>query len=66
MDKRLHRAAAGAGLRLELAIRKDAKALGIPFGQTPAMLLDGRITLSGLPRTEEIETWLRATFTNGN
>lgn len=59
LEKRLHCAAAGLGLALDLAIRKDAEALGIPFAQTPAVLVDGRVVLSGLPRTEEIEDWLR-------
>lgn len=59
LEKRLHCATAGLGLALELEIRKDAEALGIPFAKTPAVLLDGRVVLSGLPRTEEIEAWLR-------
>ena len=59
MEKRLHCAAAGAGLKLKLRISKDAKAHGIPFAQTPAVLLDGGMVMSGLPRTEEIEAWLR-------
>ena len=59
LEKRLRCAAAGLGLALELDMRKDAAALGIPFTQTPAVLLEGRVTLSGLPRTEEIEDWLR-------
>jgi hypothetical protein len=59
LEKRLHCAAAGLGLALDLAIRKDAEALGIPFAQTPAVLVDGRVVLTGLPRTEEIELWLR-------
>lgn len=58
MEKRLHCAAAGLGLTLDLDIRKDAEALGIPFAQTPAVLMDGRVVLSGLPRTEEIAAWL--------
>ena len=44
---------------MELDTRKDAEALGVPFVQTPAVLLDGQVVLSGLPRTEEIEAWLR-------
>lgn len=59
MEKRLHCAAAGAGLKLKLRISKDAAAHGIPFAQTPAVLLDGGMVMSGLQRTEEIETWLR-------
>lgn len=61
MEKRLHCAASGAGVRLELDIRKDSEALGVPFEQTPAVLAQGQIVFSGLPRTEEIEDWLRAT-----
>jgi hypothetical protein len=38
---------------------KNPEALGIPYAQTPAVLVDGRVVLSGLPRTEEIEAWLR-------
>ena len=66
LEKRLHCAAAGLGLALDLEIRKDTEALGIPFAQTPAVLVDGRVALTGLPRTEEIEAWLRLTFQTGN
>ena len=59
LEKRLSCAAAGLGLVLDLEIRKDAEAAGIPFEQTPAVLLNGMIALRGLPRTEEIEDWLR-------
>ncbi|GAB4116648.1 MAG: hypothetical protein Fur0026_04070 [Sideroxydans sp.] len=59
VEKRLSCAAAGARLRLELAIVKEAEALGIPFAQTPAVLHDGKVIFSGLPRTEEIEVWLK-------
>ncbi len=62
LEKRLSCAAAGLGLALDLAIRKDAEVLGIPFAQTPALLWQGQVVMSGLPRTEEIETWLRQTF----
>ena len=62
LEKRLHCAAAGAGVRLELDIRKDAEARGISFAQTPVVLADGRTIFNGLPRTEEIEAWLRRTF----
>jgi len=59
MEKRLSCAAAGVGIRLDLQIRKDADALGIPHRQTPAVLHDGKVIFSGLPRTEEIEVWLK-------
>lgn len=59
MEKRLSCAAAGLGLALDLAIRKDAEALGVAFEQTPVVLQDGIIVLRGLLRTEEIENWLR-------
>ncbi|GAB4128231.1 MAG: hypothetical protein Fur0040_11120 [Sideroxydans sp.] len=59
MEKRLSCAAAGAKLRLELAIAKDAAALGLFPAQAPAVLHDGKVVFSGLPRTEAIEAWLR-------
>ena len=59
LEKRLGCAAAGLGLALALDIRKDPEALGIPLAQTPAVMQAGRVVLSGLPRTEEIEAWLR-------
>jgi hypothetical protein len=59
LEKRLSCAAAGLGLALDLDIRKDAQALGIPFAQPPAVLWRGRVVASGLPRTEEVESWLR-------
>jgi hypothetical protein len=59
LQRRLSCAASGLGLKLEMEIRKDAEAMGIPFTQTPAVMLEGRVALSGLPRTEEIEEWLR-------
>ena len=60
LEKRLSCAAAGLGLALDVETRKDAAALGIPFEQTPAVLVEGQMAFSGLPRTEEIEDWLRA------
>jgi len=59
LEKRLSCAAAGLGLALDVEIRKDTEAMGIPFEQTPAVLVDGQMAFSGLPRTEEIEDWLR-------
>ena len=62
LEKRLSCAAAGLGLALDLSIRKDAENLGIPFAQTPAVLIGGRPVFSGVPRTEDIEDWLCQTF----
>jgi hypothetical protein len=59
MEKRLSCAAAGVGIRLEVEIRKDADAMGLSYAQTPAVLHEGKVIFNGLPRTEEIETWLK-------
>ncbi len=59
MEKRLSCAAASLGVRLDLKIRKDTDAIGIPHAQTPAVLYDDKVIFSGLPRTEEIEVWLK-------
>lgn len=59
LEKRLGCAASGLGLALALDIRKDPEAFGIPLAQTPAVMQAGRVVLNGLPRTEEIEAWLR-------
>jgi hypothetical protein len=59
MEKRLSCAAAGVGVRLEVEIRKDADALGISYAHTPAVLHEGKVIFIGLPRTEEIEAWLK-------
>ncbi len=47
---------------LDLDIRRDAESFGIPFAQTPVVLVNGQAVLRGLPRTEEIEAWLRQTL----
>lgn len=62
LEKRLSCAAAGAGIALRLDVRKDPQELGFPFEQTPVVLLAGQIIFQGLPRTEEIEAWLRETL----
>ena len=59
MEKRLSCAAGGAGVRLMLDIRKDFEALDISHAQTPLVMHEGKVIFSGLPRTEEIETWLK-------
>lgn len=60
MEKRLSCAAAGAGLKLELEIHKDYETLGIAPSDTPAVLCDGQVVFNGMPRTEEIEAWLKS------
>lgn len=60
MEKRLSCAAAGADVRLELEIRKDYEALDIAPGDTPAVLFDGQVVFTGLPRTEQIGSWLKS------
>lgn len=62
LQKRLSCAAAGIGLALDMEIHKNAEAFGIPYPQTPAVLANGQMVLCGLPRTEEIEDWLRRTY----
>jgi hypothetical protein len=64
MEKRLSCAAGGAGIRLMLDIRKDIEALGIAHAETPLVLHEGRAIFSGLPRTEEIEIWLKNIVAN--
>lgn len=59
MEKRLSCAAGGAGVRLSMEIRKDIAAPGIAHAETPVVLHEGKMIFSGLPRTEEIETWLQ-------
>lgn len=65
LEKRLRCAAAGLGFALDLQIRKDSEALGIPYAHTPAILREGRVVASGLPRTEAIEDWLRSLAQTG-
>ena len=60
MEKRLSCAAASLCIRLEMEIRKDADALSIAYQQTPVVLHDGKVIFNGLPRTEEIEGWLKS------
>ncbi len=60
LEKRMSCAAAGLGIRLDMEIRKDTDALGIPYSQTPAVLHEGEVIFNGLPRTENIEAWLRS------
>lgn len=60
LQKRLGCAATELGVTLQLDIEKHPEAVGLRYGQTPAVLAQGRCLISGLPRTEEIVTILRA------
>ena len=60
MEKRLSCAAAGVGISLDMEIRKNADAMVITDPQTPAILHDGKVIFNGLPRSEEIEGWLKS------
>lgn len=62
MEKRLSCAATGLGIQLQVEICRDTEAMGIVFAKTPAVLHDGKVVFSGLPRTEEIEAWLLIKF----
>ncbi|OIR02114.1 hypothetical protein GALL_157320 [mine drainage metagenome] len=59
MERRLSCAAGGAGIRLMLEVCKNVGALGIAYADMPAVLHEGKVIFSGLPRTEEIEVWLK-------
>lgn len=59
LQKRLTCAAKGLHIKLNLEIRKDYEAFAIAYEQTPAVFMDGVMVFSGLPRTEEIEDWLK-------
>lgn len=59
LQKRLGCAATELGVTLQLDIEKHPGAVGLRYGQTPALLAQGRCVVSGLPRTEEIVALLR-------
>jgi len=59
MQKRLSCAAAELGLSLQIDIDKNPEVWGLTYGQTPAVMAQGKCLLSGLKRTEEIVTILR-------
>ena len=59
LEKRLDCAAAGLGLALAFDVRRDPESFGLAYGETPAVIMDGRLVFSGLPRTETLEAWLR-------
>jgi hypothetical protein len=60
LQKRLGCAATELGVTLQIDIEKRPEAVGLRYEQTPAVLAQGRCLVSGLPRTEEIVTILRA------
>ena len=59
LEKRMGCAAAGLGLKLNFDVRRDHEAFGLAYADTPAVLLNGQLVVSGLPRTEALESWLR-------
>lgn len=59
LEKRMACASAGLGLRLNYDVRRDHEAVGLAYADTPAVLLGGQLVFAGLPRTENIEAWLR-------
>jgi hypothetical protein len=60
LQKRLGCAATELGVMLQLDIEKHPEAVGLRYEQTPAVLAQDRCIVSGLLRTEEIVTILRA------
>ncbi len=65
LEKRLHCAAAGLGLPLKFAVRRDYDSFGLAQSDTPAVLLGGKVVFAGLPCTEALEEWLRTLFVTG-
>jgi hypothetical protein len=59
MEKRLSCAASGATVCLYLDILKNAETLGLSQTELPIVLHEGKVIFSGLPRTEEIESWMK-------
>lgn len=60
LQKRLGCAAAELGVTLQFDVEKHPEAVGVRYNQTPAVLVQGRCIVSGLPRTEEIVAILHA------
>lgn len=60
LQKRLGCAAAELGIKLQLNIEKSPEAWGLEYAQTPAVLAQGHLLMSGLMRTEDIVAILRA------
>lgn len=54
LQKRLGCAAVELGITLQLQIEKNPEPFALCYDQTPAVLAQGRVVLTGLPRTEEI------------
>lgn len=59
LQKRLGCAAVELGMTLQLRIEKNPEPFGLRYDQTPAVLAQGRMVLTGLPQTEEIVAVLR-------
>lgn len=59
LERRVGCAAGAAGFAPDLTVRKDYETLGLTTADTPALLYEGQVIFRGLPRTEEIEPWLK-------
>ncbi|MBU1214826.1 MAG: thioredoxin family protein [Gammaproteobacteria bacterium] len=59
LERRVGCAAGAAGFAPDLTLRKDYETLGLTISDTPALLHEGQVIFRGLPRTEEIESWLK-------
>lgn len=59
LERRVGCAADAAGFAPDLTLRKDYETMGLMVADTPALLHEGQVIFRGLPRTEEIESWLK-------
>ncbi len=66
LEKRMHCAMAGLGLKLPFSVQRDPANFGLGHADTPAVLLGGKVVFAGLPRTETLEDWLREIMVAGS
>jgi hypothetical protein len=62
LEKRVRCAAAALGVRVDISIAVAEQISELLLEGTPAILQGGRVAIRGLPRTEEIEAWLRMAY----